>query len=716
MANILDTLSIIVTANTSRAEASLGRIGTLASRTLPLALAATAGAGVAMAAKLETSFAKIENLVGVSGAALDQIKEGVRDVSLATGQSQQSLSEAAFAVTSAGLRGAEALETLEAAAKASAIGLGDTTSIARATTAVLQAYGAENINAAKATDVLVSTIRAGNLEASTLTPNLGKVIPVAAQLGVTFEEVGANIAIYTRLGVSAEEATTGLAAALQGFLKPAPKAVKAAEDLETSFEELRESIRERGLAATMAELIELTNGNATELAKLFPNVRALRNVLGTAARQGEEYAEVLEDIAEQMGITNEGFENVADTTAFKLNTAINELKTNLQDLGAVILPVVNEAFEGLNDIFDAFRTDNISDFFKVLFDIEELEDIRRLTDETLPRLAGRVLDTGAAAKLAKGEIGGVKKAIDDSGKSANKLEEPLKRIKDPIEFAKNLMRDSREETEKQNREFIKTVAESKKLLVNIEQLPNALIQATSQVDPLGKAIASVTSGPGTLDELRNQQLGKAQALFETIAAGGEAVFSTLDSFLTSLTDNQLARLENRYNRERELIESSSLSEEAKQAALIKLEERTAKEKNRIRRKTAIAEKASAIFQSIINTALAVTKALQAGPAGPILAAIIGGLGAAQTAIIAGTPIPALAEGGLLYGDSLIRAGEYQNASINPEVIAPLDTLVGKIREAIGGGVGETEAILIPEGILVRAVKRGFDNESRISGT
>ena len=57
-----------------------------------------------------------------------------------------------------------------------------------------------------------------------------------------------------------------------------------------------------------------------------------------------------------------------------------------------------------------------------------------------------------------------------------------------------------------------------------------------------------------------------------------------------------------------------------------------------------------------------------------LSAIVGGLGAVQIGLIAAQPIPALAEGGILYGPSTVLAGEYAGANSNPEVIAPLDRL------------------------------------------
>ena len=82
------------------------------------------------------------------------------------------------------------------------------------------------------------------------------------------------------------------------------------------------------------------------------------------------------------------------------------------------------------------------------------------------------------------------------------------------------------------------------------------------------------------------------------------------------------------------------------------------------------DKAKALFDAIINVASQVASVV----ANPVAAAIVGGLGAIQIGIIASQPIPALADGGILYGPSTVLAGEYPGAQSNPEIIAPLDRL------------------------------------------
>jgi hypothetical protein len=96
------------------------------------------------------------------------------------------------------------------------------------------------------------------------------------------------------------------------------------------------------------------------------------------------------------------------------------------------------------------------------------------------------------------------------------------------------------------------------------------------------------------------------------------------------------------------IEQSTLSEENKQRKLEALRIRTEQKIAAERRKQAAAEKALAIFNTIINTAAAVMKA--GGPLTPI-GALTALAGVAQIAIISSTPIPKFKKGGPVGGRS-----------------------------------------------------------------
>ena len=338
-----------------RFGASAKRVGSSITKNISLPFALVGAASVKMASDLEGSFGKIENLVGITGKALDDFKTSVKNVSSATGQSQQELSEAMFTISSAGLRGAEATEVLERAAKASAIGLGETQQVAQALTGVLQAYSKEGLTAAEATDTLTAIVREGNLEAESLAPTLGRIVGIGAQLGISFQELGANIATFTRLGVPAEEAVVGLRGIMTTFLKPTKDAEMALGQLGLTSEDVRKKLGSDGLQSTLAFLMEGFKGNDEALASVFGNVRALSNVLGTAGAQGETYAAVLDNISNSTGIVDEGFKNVSEESGFKFKQTLNELKNTGIELGNALLPLVTNITQFITRAVNAFR-------------------------------------------------------------------------------------------------------------------------------------------------------------------------------------------------------------------------------------------------------------------------------------------------------------------------------------------------------------------------
>ena len=64
---------------------------------------------------------------------------------------------------------------------------------------------------------------------------------------------------------------------------------------------------------------------------------------------------------------------------------------------------------------------------------------------------------------------------------------------------------------------------------------------------------------------------------------------------------------------------------------------------------------------------------------------------ATSAKMALTKATNFADGGIVYGETFARVGEYPGASSNPEVIAPLNKLKGLISE--GGSGGRVEFVI-----------------------
>jgi hypothetical protein len=73
-------------------------------------------------------------------------------------------------------------------------------------------------------------------------------------------------------------------------------------------------------------------------------------------------------------------------------------------------------------------------------------------------------------------------------------------------------------------------------------------------------------------------------------------------------------------------------------------------------------------------------------------------------------VPALASGGMAYGDTIAQVGEYPGARSNPEVIAPLDKLKGMINDNGTENGMNGEVIFEIEGYKLKGILQKIDRK------
>jgi TP901 family phage tail tape measure protein len=340
-------------ANGMRAAGDAMTIGVSA----PL-LAATA-ASIHFATQFETNTTRLVTLSGVSEENMQGMKRAMLEMAPAVGVGPGELSKALLAVTSTGLRGAEALDVLKISAKASAVGLGETEIVARTIVSAMNAYGPANLSAARAADVLYRTVVAGNAEAATLAPVLGRVMGVASQAGISFEELGASIATFTRIGVPADVAVTGLQNTIMHLVAPTKEAKKAMEEIRKatgdagiSADGLRKELREKGLLETLQHLMKVTGGNIDVLDLLIGDVRGLSMVLGTAGAQADTYAANLVEIRDGTMGVNDAHQRMKLTTGQIWNEIQAQIEVVFVEIGTQLLPILKDLAPTLKNLLE----------------------------------------------------------------------------------------------------------------------------------------------------------------------------------------------------------------------------------------------------------------------------------------------------------------------------------------------------------------------------
>lgn len=325
---------------------------------LALPLVAAGGASIKMAADFDKSMTMIKSLVGIAGDEVDSMGVKVREMASEFAVSSSEAADALFFVTSAGLRGSDAMEALEGSLKASAIGMGQTKDIAKLASAAMNAYGSDTLNAADATDVVTASIREGSIEADELAAVMGSVLPVASNMGVQFHEVGAALAAMSRTGTGAAEGATQLNAILAGLLAPTSKAEDALIAMGLSSAGLKKQIKDEGLLATLHTLKTSFDANAKGAETVFPNIRALKGVLDLLGSGAQTNNEIFARMTNTMGMTQTAFDATSESAEFKMRKALGTVRESFSQLGSQLLtgllPIFQQVTGAIQQVFNAF--------------------------------------------------------------------------------------------------------------------------------------------------------------------------------------------------------------------------------------------------------------------------------------------------------------------------------------------------------------------------
>ncbi|HSW65419.1 MAG TPA: phage tail tape measure protein [Dissulfurispiraceae bacterium] len=329
-------------AKLSRVGSSMQTIG----RNMSLYVTAPILAAGAASIKFSNDFGRtMSQMTGLAGVAKEQTaswKPEILALGTELGKLPTELADAMYFIASSGFKGAAALDVLKQSAMASTAGLGETKVIADAVTSAINAYGAANLTATETVDTLTAAVREGKMEADAFAGVMGRVLPTAAALDISFEQIAGMLAVFSRTGVDAAEGATQLNAIMSAMLSTSPKAVKALDSVGLSMKDLRDmAAKPNGLITVMRTLEERLGGDEEKFAMIIPNVRAFRGVMNALAQDTEVVNSVLAGVADATGAANHAFQTAAETQAFTWDQFKAQLQATAIVAGDTLAPALS---------------------------------------------------------------------------------------------------------------------------------------------------------------------------------------------------------------------------------------------------------------------------------------------------------------------------------------------------------------------------------------
>tara|TARA_R100000541_G_scaffold27601_2_gene36883 strand:- start:2306 stop:4627 length:2322 start_codon:yes stop_codon:yes gene_type:complete len=707
---------------------------------------AALGVGAVMAAaNFEKSMNKVK---AVTGSTAKEFEDLNSQALLLGSTTQFSASQAADAMGFLGQAGFEANEILEAMpatlSLAAAGGL-DLAQAADIASNILSGFGAEASELGYFADVMAMGFTSSNTSLEGLGNAMAMVAPVASGFGISLEETTAAIGKLSDAGIQGESAGTGLRGVLATLSSKAKQLGINVFDASGKMLPLRDSlaqIEKKGLST--AEIMEVFGKKAgpSMLALLKVGSKGLQDFTTDLENSGgtaEEIAAVqLEGLTGDMTMLKSAVEGVAIQFGSKLSPVISSIAKKFTELAGWINSLTEEQVESILKwgAFIAAIGPVLMIFGSIASGVGSVISVISVLGPILMTMASVALPFLSTAfsylfaiMMANPFIA-IAAAITAVSFAIYKFitaeDEVIETTEDAVDAKKELV----EVTEDETKATDEAAAAELALAENLTKVEKAVVKVNTAVGLNVKGLVDVKkaaedipeglkgfkfdTGGGDAPKLRGgrpdasglpaAEVGSVSGI-EQAAAGldtmsnkvaafaeeyGAAIDGIFETFNLGI-ETQNLKLDAQHAKELERINGSKKSEEEKAKAIEALEKKTDEKRTKLKRKQAIADKAAAISQAIINTAVQVASVVANVP----LAILVGAMGAMQVGMIASQPIP-FADGGLVTGPTMGLVGEGRGTTrSNPEVIAPLDKLKGMI----GGGAQE---------VIVRGVISGDD--------
>ncbi|MBM2293737.1 phage tail tape measure protein [Sulfitobacter pseudonitzschiae] len=337
---------------TDSIDKSFGLVGkTMKSLTIVAAgafAALSAAAGVSASTSNMLSFgsalSEVSTLIEGTARQTAYLEAESRKLAATYGGTGTEQARAFYQAISAGAKSVEdAGKTLDVANQLAIGGVTDTATAVGILSTAVNVYASSGLTAAEASDAIFVAVKAGVTTVGELSSALGKVLPLAKEMGLSFDETAAATAALTKGGLSTSEAVTGLRAALVAALGPTKQASDLAAELGLDFSVA--AVEAQGFAAFMADVVAKTGGSAEQLQVLFGSVEAVGAALAFSGSAGEFMAQILGDMETKAGATSEAFNKMSKDMQERLNVVMGKAWDLSASLGSVLLTALVPAME-----------------------------------------------------------------------------------------------------------------------------------------------------------------------------------------------------------------------------------------------------------------------------------------------------------------------------------------------------------------------------------
>jgi len=322
---------------------AVGKQITIAFAAASAAATAIGVASIKMAADFDRGMRSVNTMLLLSEQQFREFRTEALATSRAIGTDAVRDTQALYQAISAGIPRENVFTFMEVAGRAAVAGMSDTITTVNGLTTVLNAFKIESAEAGRVADIMFTAVRLGKTTMGELSQSMYIAGPMAAALGLQFQEVLSATASLTKQGVPTAIAMTQIRAAMTGIQKAGPELTKVFQD--AGYASASAGLKALGFQGALELVRQSVGDNEDALIQMFGRVEAVGAILGLTGENARVARSDLAEMAKAAGASDAAFKEMEKSTGVLFDKLKNNLNIILIELGSNSLPAMNQNLE-----------------------------------------------------------------------------------------------------------------------------------------------------------------------------------------------------------------------------------------------------------------------------------------------------------------------------------------------------------------------------------
>jgi len=311
---------------------------------------------VTQSLEFSRAMSQVSSIVDSTDQEIRDLGGSVRELAIQFGTNEVDVARGLYFTLSSGIEDTrDAVEVLTQANKLSVAGFADVETVIDLLTSTINAYGFKVKDAGRINDIFFSAVKLGKAELPELAHNMGAVLPIASQMGVSLEEVTAAISALTLGGQNADEAVTSIRQLLINLLNPTSNAKQIISELEQKTADfgtggLAAAVKTKGLVSVMQTLGRELGNNQLAMREIIPDARGMTAAFALSGNQLESFKRILGEIEKSAGSTDKAVNRVFASQSKRADIISAGIRQGFLDLGDAIVSALLPAKSEMDTI------------------------------------------------------------------------------------------------------------------------------------------------------------------------------------------------------------------------------------------------------------------------------------------------------------------------------------------------------------------------------